>query len=232
VEAAKVALYGEDEAAKAETQITMLTALDGWLRLLHPFCPYISEVLWQTLHGENARLVTSGWPDSRWNDRTFEEAGTRMRHVMDVVSAIRSIRGEMNIAPGKRIAAAVACSTGLHATLAMHAPTISALARLEGIDWLEEGAEMSGAAIVPLDDATVYVPLAGLVDVEEELARLGKTRTKLDKDISKLQGRLGNPKYRENAPAKIVARAEAELDGLRAKLSEVEAVKERLEALQ
>jgi len=126
----------------------------------------------------------------------------------------------------------VACSAGLHATLSMHAPTINALARLEGIDWLEEGAEMHGAAVAPLDDATVYVPLAGLVDIEEELARLGKARAKLDKDISKLQGRLGNPKYRENAPAEIVARAEAELDGLRARLSEVKAAEERLEALQ
>jgi len=232
VEAAKVALYGEDAAAKAETQITMLTALDGWLRLLHPFCPYISEALWQTLHGEDARLVSSGWLESRWNHRTFEEAGMRMRQVMDVVSAIRSIRGEMNIAPGRHIVVAVSCSAEMHATLSMHAPTISALARLERMDWLEQGEEMSGAAIAPLDDACVYVPLAGLVDIGEELARLGKAQARLDRDIAKLQGRLGNPKYRENAPVEIVSKAEAELDGLQARLGEVKAAQERLEALQ
>jgi len=232
VEAAKVTLYGEDEAAKAETQTTMLTALDGWLRLLHPFCPYTSEVLWQTLHGEDARLVSSKWLDSGWDERTFEEAGIRMRQVMDVVSAIRSIRGEMNIAPGKRIVAVVACSADVHATLSMHAPTICALARLERANFLGRGEELAGAAIAPLDDATVYVPLAGLVDVGEELTRLARAREKLGKDIAKLHGRLDNPKYREHAPAEIVANVEAELESLRVKLAEVKTAEKRLEDLQ
>ena len=232
VEAAKVALYGEDETAKRETQITMLTALDGWLRLLHPFCPYISETLWQSLHGEEARLVTSGWPDAQWNGSVFEDSGMRMRHVMDVVSAIRSIRGEMNIAPGKRITASVACDVELKSVLSAHADTIASLARLEHLTWLPRDAKQEGAAVAPLDDATVYVPLAGLVDVQEELARLAKTKAKLDKDVARLQGRLGNPKYRENAPAEIVDKAEAELDGLRTRLAEVKAAEERLEALQ
>jgi len=232
VEAAKVALYGEDETAKRETRITMLTALDGWLRLLHPFCPYISETLWQTLHGEEARLVTSGWPDARWNGSAFEDSGMRMRHVMDVVSAIRSIRGEMNIAPGKRIAASVACDADLQSVLSAHADTIASLARLEHLTWLQRDAEQEGAAVAPLDDATVYVPLAGLVDVQEELARLAKTKAKLDKDVAKLQGRLGNPKYRENAPAEIVAKAEGELEALRARLAEIKVAEKRLEVLQ
>ncbi len=232
VEAAKVALYGDDEAARRETRVTMLTALDGWLRLLHPMCPYISEALWQTLHGEDARLVTSAWPAQGRGGEAFEQASRRMRHVMEVVSGIRSIRGEMNIAPGRRIAAAVSCSSGMRDILVAHAATISALARLERLEWLEDGAELRHAAVAPLGEATVYVPLAGLVDVEEELARLGKARSRLDKDVARLETRIGNPRYREKAPAEVVARAEAELDDLRARQAEISAAVERLESLR
>ncbi|MDQ6972678.1 MAG: valine--tRNA ligase, partial [Mariprofundaceae bacterium] len=130
VEAAKVDLYGEDESAKAETQTTMLTALDGWLRLLHPMCPYISETLWQTLHGESARLVSSDWLTQDWSGELFASAGTSMRHVMDVVSGIRSIRGEMNISPARQLLASVACGPELQALLAVQEQTLLSLARL------------------------------------------------------------------------------------------------------
>jgi len=237
VEASKVALYGDDEAAKRETQITMLTALDGWLRLLHPICPFISETLWQTLYGESARLVSSDWLGQGmsmhdWSGAAFAEAGTSMRHVMDVVSGIRSIRGEMNISPARRISASVACDADLQRVLVAHRDTMCALARMEGLDFLSRDAELKGAAVAPLDGATVYVPLAGLVDVGEELARLDKARLKLDKEIAKLEGRLSNPNYRAHAPADVVAGVEQELDGLRSRLAEVEAAIERMHALE
>ncbi len=232
VEAAKVALYGEDEAAKLETQITMLTALDGWLRLLHPICPFISEALWQTLHGESARLVSSAWLAQGWNGPEFVEAGTSMRHVMHVVSGIRSIRGEMNISPGRQLAASVACDTELQAVLAAYQDTICALARLEKLDWLPRDVELEGAAVAPLEGATVYVPLAGLVDVDEEMARLDKAHAKLEKETEKLLARLSNRQYRVNAPAKVVAKAEQDLDGLRAQQGEIQAAMQRLKVLK
>ena len=236
VEAAKVALQGEDEAAREETRTVMVTALDAWLRLLHPFCPHISEALWQSLHGRAAEdggemLVTAAWPEPRWNDAAYTEAAARTRRAMDVVSAIRSIRGEMNIAPGRRIAAAIACDEGLRAVLEPQAALVMTLARLARLDWLDADAEPEGAAVAPLGDANVYVPLAGLVDVRAELARLGKNRARLEKDIAKLEGRLANPQYRANAPEAVVRKAEAELADLRARLDEVEAAIGRMEAL-
>ncbi|HCS12435.1 MAG TPA: valine--tRNA ligase, partial [Zetaproteobacteria bacterium] len=89
-----------------------------------------------------------------------------------------------------------------------------------------------GAAVAPLDGATVYVPLAGLVDVEEELARLDKAQAKLAKEIDKMAGRLSNPKYRDNAPAEVVEKAELELDGLRTRQGEIEAAIQRMHALK
>ncbi len=227
VEAAKVALYGDDAAAKEETQVVMLTALDGWLRLLHPICPFITETLWQTLHGSEARLVTADWFKAFAIDDN-DGAVARMRKVMETVSAIRSIRGEMNVAPGKKIVAQIACDASIREELAAQGGLMMTLARLEKLDWLDADAEVEGAAVAPLSIARIFLPLAGLVNVAEEQARLNKEIGKVDKDIAKLETKLGNPKFRGNAPAEVVAKVEAELDALRTKHGELMAASERL----
>ena len=231
VEAAKVPLYGEDAAAKAETQVVMLTALEGWLRLLHPFCPFITETLWQELHGPEARLVTDRWPEARRIPEAMQVAARRMRHVKDLIAAVRSVRGEMNVNPGRRIVAAVACEQGMRADLSAHLDLIGNLARLDKLDWLEAGAELDGAAVMPLEGATLFLPLAGLVDVAEELARLAKQQTRLDKDIAIFEGKLGNANFRDNAPAVVVAEVEEKLDKARAARSEIESAMTRLHTL-
>jgi len=229
VEAAKVALWGDDETVKFETQTVMLTALEGWLKLLHPICPYITETLWQELHGADARLVTANWHVAR-NGHDFD-AVRRIRKVIEVVSAIRSIRGEMNVNPGKRIEAKVACDAEVHADLATQEQLIMSLARLESLNWLDADVEVEGAAVAPLADATVYLPLAGLVNVEEELARLEKNMAKLDKDIAMREGKLGNPKFCDNAPEAVVAKVQLELDEAKARRDEMQAGLERLRKL-
>jgi len=234
VEAAKVSLYGDDEAAKTETQIVMLTALQGWLKLLHPICPYITETLWQELHGAEARLVTADWHEPRVEDensKADQQAVRRMHKVIDVVSAIRSIRGEMNVNPGKRIEAVIACGSDMQADLASQERLMKSLARLESIDWLAADAEVEGAAVAPLNDATVYLPLAGLVNVEEEVARLNKNIAKIDKDIAMRKGKLGNARFCDNAPAEVVAKVKTELDELQAKHAEMAAGLENLRSL-
>ncbi len=231
VEAAKVSLYGEDAAEKRETQITMLTALEGWLKLLHPFCPFISEALWQELHGADARLVSADWPAKRELSAAMKDAARCMNAVKDVVSAIRSVRGEMNVNPGKRISASVACSSSVRADLESQQEMMMSLAKLETLDWLAEGEELEGAAVAPLGAATVYLPLAGLVDVGEELARIEKNRARLESEVSKLEGRLANPKFVDSAPEAVVAKVRGELDENCAKLAELKAAEARLKAL-
>jgi len=226
VEAAKVSLYGDDETARTETQTVMLTALEGWLRLLHPVCPYITETLWQSLHGADARLVSDCAHKVRENHDT--DAVRRMRRVIEVVSAIRSIRGEMNVNPGKRIAAVIACDSTVRADLERQELLMKSLARLESLDWLDAEEEVHGAAVAPLVGAKVFLPLAGLIDAKEELARLEKNITRLDKEIGKCEGKLGNPKFRNNAPQAVVAKVQAELDKAKVKHAEMSAAKERL----
>jgi len=228
VEAAKVSLYGDDEAAKLETQVTMLTALDGWLKLLHPICPFITETIYQELHGPDARLVTADWMGRYAED---EAAVSRMNRVMEVVTAIRSIRGEMNVAPGKRIAAQIAASTSVRNELAAEQKLLMNLARLESLEWLDEEAEVHGAAVAPLFGATVYLPLKGLVDVAEELARIAKNIARAEGDVGKLEGRLSNPKFVDSAPEAVVAKVRGELEESRARLEELKAAEARLKAL-
>ncbi|MBF0281993.1 MAG: valine--tRNA ligase [Zetaproteobacteria bacterium] len=229
VEAAKVALYGDDGAAKQETQVVMLTALDGWLRLLHPICPFITESLWQTLHGDEARLVSESTyaPVEGLDDA----AVTRMQQVMAMVSAIRSIRGEMNVAPGKRIDAKIAASDVVRDSLQSQEGLLKNLAKLGSLDWMESDAVLDGSAVAPLEGMTIYLPLAGLVDVEEELARLDKAMAKLDKDMEKLTSKLNNPKFVDSAPLDVVAKVRDALALEQQKRAELVASAEKLKAL-
>ncbi|MES0371131.1 MAG: valine--tRNA ligase [Mariprofundaceae bacterium] len=228
VEAAKVSLYKDDEASKAETQVVMLTVLDGWLRLLHPICPFITETLFQELHGPDARLVTSDWTGSYADD---EQAVSRMNRVMEIVTAIRSIRGEMNVSPGKKIVARIAASDSVRSELESQQKVLMSLARLESLEWLAEGSDVEGAAVAPLAEVTVFLPLAGLVDVAEELARIEKNIAKAEKDVASLEGRLSNQKFVDSAPEAVVAKVRTDLDENKAKLEELQAAKERLKEL-
>ena len=228
VEASKVSLYKGDAADKHETQVVMLTALDGWLRLLHPIAPFITESLFQELHGEDARLVTDAWRTEFASDAG---AKARMQRIMDIVNAIRSIRGEMNVSPGKKVDAHFAVSDALKAELEPQAKVLTSLAKLESITWVAADAEVENAAIAPLTELKIFLPLAGLVNVAEELTRVTKNMEKLEKEMAGLSGRLNNAKFVDSAPEAVVIKARADLAGLEAKLAELEASKVKLEAL-
>jgi len=228
VEAAKTSLYKGDAADKHETQVVMLTALDGWLRLLHPICPFITESLFQELHGEDARLVTDEWRTDFVSDK---DATARMNRIMDIVNAIRSVRGEMNVSPGKKVDAHIAVSADIRAELEPQVKVLSSLAKLESITWIDADAEVENAAVAPLAELKVYLPLAGLVNIAEELARVTKNMEKLEKEMGGLKGRLNNEKFVASAPEAVVTKARADLAELEAKLAELEASKAKLEAL-
>jgi len=228
VEASKVSLYKGDAADKHETQVVMLTALDGWLRLLHPIAPFITESIFQELHGEDARLVTGEWRTEFASD---EAASARMQRIMDIVNAIRSIRGEMNVSPGKNVEAHFAVSETLKAELEPQAKVLASLAKLESITWVAADAEIENAAIAPLAELKIFLPLAGLVNVAEELTRVAKNMEKIQKEMDGLLGRLNNAKFVYSAPEAVVTKARADLAELEAKLAELEASKVKLEAL-
>lgn len=232
VEAAKGPLNSSDASIRKETRIIMLTALDGWLRLLHPFCPFISETLWQSLHGNGVALVAESWQDSGCHvGPEYSVAANKVERVKEIVSAIRSMRGEMNVPPGKRIKVAISCSCELSSDLRSQLELLINLARLDQVEWLAEGAELKGSAVAPLDAATVFMPLAGLVDIPVELARLDKEEAKLEKEISKINAKLDNPRFCENAPAEIVAKVKQDRILLQTKQAKLEDSTNRLKSV-
>ncbi|PYN99153.1 MAG: valine--tRNA ligase [Candidatus Rokuibacteriota bacterium] len=206
LEIAKVALYRrEDAPARLRTQHTLVTVLEATLRLLHPFMPFITEELWQRLpRGARApeSIMIAAYPKAsrRQNDPAAERD---MTAVMDVVTAIRNIRGEMRIAPG--VTLAVTVKSGGEHTAALHETTrlVEFLGRCRLS--VDPGASRPPAsALAVIGSSEVYVELAGVVDLAAERARLEKELKRVADTTAFLEAKLARPEFVERAPAAIV----------------------------
>jgi len=204
VELAKPVLQGEDEAAKTETQATAAHVLDDILKLLHPFMPFVTEELWaETGKVGPARdrlLITSAWPKGDFADA---EATAELDWLIEVVTAIRSVRTEMNVPAGAKIplqiiGAGVETGTRVESQLA----TLMRLARLETVDYASDVPK--GSAQIIVGEATFVLPLAGVIDISAEQARLGKEIAKENSEIDKVDRKLDNEQFVAKAPAEVI----------------------------
>lgn len=225
VELAKQSLYGEDPASKKVTRSVLAFVLETVLRLLHPAIPYITEELWQMLPrkiriGDSIMIGAFPKADSRL---TFEEEASKLIVVMENIAAIRSVRTQNNVPPSCQVNVVLQPFSSNHAqVLEWGREFLVKLARAGQvvIDQQAKRPAQSGAAVT--NSATVFVELAGLVDIEAEKSRLRKQIDKLDAKIQQLDGKLSNPDFLEKAPLHVIeqqeeARAEfsAKLEGLR-----------------
>ncbi|QFT00012.1 Valine--tRNA ligase [Labrenzia sp. THAF191b] len=222
LELAKPIFNGEDEAAKAETRATAAWALDEILKVLHPIMPFLTEELWERLGDEgNAHdglLMLTAWPEAKVSD---EAAAGEINWLVDLISEIRSVRAEMNIPAGAKVSVVVAgASDQTKARLKTHESAILRLARAEAVSLAD--AAPSGAAQIIVGEATVCLPLAGVIDLGAEKTRLQKEAGKLEGEISKIEKKLSNPAFVAKAPEEVV-------DGEREKVAES---KEKLEKVQ
>jgi len=205
LELAKPILTGNDEAAKAETRATTAWALDQVLKLLHPFMPFITEELWARLvevgiERENL-LCLSSWPAFAGlaNKAADEEIGWLVK----LVSEVRSVRSEMNVPAGAKIPLVlVGASKTSRARAEHHEDTIARLARLDGISFAK--LPPRGAAQIVLGEATAALPLAGVIDMEAERARLNREREKCVAEIRKIDAKLANASFVAKAPPEVV----------------------------
>jgi valyl-tRNA synthetase len=220
LEIAKRSLYQtEDPVARAVTQRTLVEVLDVTLRLLHPFMPFISEEIWQRLPHEGESIMVAPFPKAgaRWRDA---EAEARMRPVIDVVSAIRTIRSESRISPSVELRVDVRPGPAGVEALQAAAPLIGALARA-AIQVSPEAARPAQSAHAVAGDADVFVRLEGVVDLAAEKNRLLKEIERANKEIAFLEGKLARPEFVERAPAEVVERE-------RARLAEQQRIHEKL----
>ena len=210
LELSKPALNGDDEAAAASTRTTLLRVLEAILRALHPITPFITEEIW---HSVAPRLALDGDSVSA---RPYPVAGefvvdlaapaiADVEWLRAVLSGLRRIRSEMNIAPGKQVPLLFA---GGHAAdrerSARFAAQIAFLARTDGQRWLTDGEAEPAAAAAIVGDLRVLIPLAGLIDLGAEKARIEKEIKRVEGEIGKCNGKLGNATFVANAPAAVV----------------------------
>jgi len=209
LELSKPALNGDDEAAAASTRHTLVVVLETILRALHPIVPFISEEIWHSVAPKLALdakfLLERPWP--RADEIVADEAATaEIEWFKNVLSGIRRIRAEMNIAPGKTIPLLLADGDATdRARAAKFAAQISFLARVEAPQWIASSADEPAAAAAVVGSMRVLIPLAGLIDLGAEKARLGKEISRIEVEIKKCEGKLGNANFVANAPAEVVA---------------------------
>jgi valyl-tRNA synthetase len=209
LELSKPALNGDDAEAAASTRHTLLVVLETVLRALHPVIPFITEEVWQSVAPKlgipGDSIMQQAWPDA--GSIVADEAATaEIEWFKAVLSGIRRIRSEMNIAPGKTIPLLLADGDATdRARAAKFATQVAFLARVETPQWIEPGADEPAAAAAVVGSLRVLIPLAGLIDVDAEKARLAKEIGRVEGEIRKCEGKLGNAKFVANAPADVVA---------------------------
>jgi valyl-tRNA synthetase len=206
LELIKPLLNGEDEAAKAETRRTAAWTLDQILRLLHPFMPFITEELWERL-GEFGRkrdrlLIQERWPDL--GDALLNPAcAAEIEWIIDLVSETRALRAQMNVPPAARIPLLlVGADQATCVRLERYQDLIDRLARLEYSTSADAAPE--GSVTFVLGEATVALPLDGVVDFAAEAERLAKEVARLEGEITKTQAKLSNPDFVARAPEEVV----------------------------
>ncbi len=207
VEFAKPVLAGDDRAAADSMRHTLLQALEALLRLLHPITPFITEEIW---HAVAPKLGLSGgsislqaYPQAADFGTPDAAACANIEWLKAVVTALRSIRSQMGIAPGKAVPL-LWRSSGAEdrARLAALDASLRFLARLDSIDRLEGEAPASATALV--GELQVFIPLAGLIDLDAEKARLAKELKRIETEIGKCRGKLASDTFVANAPAAVV----------------------------
>jgi valyl-tRNA synthetase len=207
----------DDEGVKAETRATVAWVLDQILKLLHPFMPFITEELWAHMveHGERRQtlLALSQWPTL--SGLVDEDVDEEIGWVVRLISEIRSVRTEMNVPVATKVPLSLpGASAALKERAKRHEETISRLARLDSITFPK--AAPKGAAIIVVGDTTAAFPLAGVIDMAEEMKRLQREIEKAEDDLGKMDAKLANPKFVERAKPEAVEETrerKAELEG-------------------
>ncbi|MEM9901879.1 MAG: valine--tRNA ligase [Pseudomonadota bacterium] len=203
VEFAKPLLQGDDPALRAETQAVMAWVIDQCLVLLHPIMPFITEELWGVLGTREKMLIHADWPTYRADDLADAEAQAEMSWVISLIEEVRSARAQMHVAAGLYVPMV---HTGLDAAAEQawtrNETLIKRLARIESLE--QVAALPKGAVTIPVRGGTMGLPIANIIDVAAEKARLEKSLAKLEKEISGLSRRLENPKFAESAPEDVV----------------------------
>ena len=229
IEMAKLPLYGEDETTKKTTRSVLAYVLDQTMRLLHPFMPFITEEIWQNLPHEGESITVAEWPKVR-PELSNQEASEQMKLLVEIIRSVRNIRAEVNTPMSKKIAMIInAHDEKILDTLETNKAYLERFCNPEMLTIGVGALAPEKAMTAVVSGAEIYLPLQGLINIEEEITRLEKELEKLNKEVERVQKKLANEKFVAKAPAQVVEEERAkEKDYLEKRAT----VQERLEELK
>ena len=201
IEIAKIRLNGDDEDKKATVRAVLVYVMSNTLKLLHPFMPFITEEIWQTLPHTGESIMISDWPkaDSALN---FAAEEAEMSRIMTAIKAVRNRRAEMNVAPSKK--AKIFIETAYADTFLKGTVFFKRLASASEVEVAAHFDDMDSAVSIITESARLYIPMDELVDFKAELARLNKEKAGVQKELDFVNNKLNNENFVNKAPAAVV----------------------------
>lgn len=230
IELAKGRLYDKEHPeARHTVQSILLEVLEGTMRLLHPYMPFITEEIWHNLPISGESIMIQSWP--KVNGYREDDLEKQMNQIMDVIKAVRNIRAEMNVQPGKKAEIIlVAPEKAAFEILESGRESIRLLAGGSTVDVVSNlEVKPAQAASAVLEGVEVYLPLRGLLDLDKEIARVEKEIAQAQLEQSRLEGKLNNQGFVAKAPEQVVAKEREKLEGINGRIA---ALKVRLAELK
>ena len=237
LEFSKPALWAaeSDPARAAATRHTLVTVLEMMLRLLHPLMPFITEEIWQSVAplagAEGDTIMLQPWPLATAAEHD-PEAEADVAWLQGVINAVRTIRGEARLGPGKPLQVMLRnASVDDERRLQDNAYLLEKLARLESVATVDKAAELPPVLSALHEHLEVLVPMAGVIDLDEERERLNRELAKQEKELTRLEGKLSNPKFTDRAPEEVVLAEQRKQQAAREAVVKISSQLERLEGL-
>ena len=219
IELVKARLFNDADDSYIAAEQVLLYVLDQILRLLHPFMPYVTEEIWQTIPHEGETVMLSEYPTYK-PGLDFPEEEAEMRRVMEAIRAIRNRRSEMNVPPSRK--AKVYIATKFADTFKNGSAFIEKLASASGVE-VADNFDIDGAVTVVTADAKIYIPMDELVDKKAELERLGKELAAVEKRLAQSEGKLNNQGFVSKAPAAVIEKVKGQAAKEREKIALIKA---------
>ncbi len=235
LELSKIVLQQDNEVSARGARQTLVTVLESSLRLLHPLMPFITEEIWQKIAPlagvESETIMLQPFPIVE-DVAVDVQAESEMDWLMAFVLGVRRIRGEMNISPGKALPVLLQGGTDQDQQFyTNNTVLLQRMVRLETVQWLEPDQLAPEAAIALVGELKILVPMAGLIDKQAELDRLSREIAKIETNLPRIEGKLNNPRFVDKAPAAVIEKERAKLEGFRSQLDQLQAQKAKIELL-
>ena len=222
IEMAKPRLYGEDASAKANVKAILVRVLGDSMKLLHPFMPFITEELYQSLPNAEETIMRASWPKYT-NDFQFAEEAEEMEGVMDVIRSIRNLRAEMNVPPARRTAVYMVTPAENAPAFEMARAYLMKLAGAENvIVQQDKNGIPKGAVNAVCAMGEAFIPLDQLIDIDKEIERVNKEINRMKGEVARAEGKLGNPGFVAKAPEKVINEEKNKLDVAKDMLAKLE----------